>query len=118
MSDRELNLAIHQEVEGWHWDQWFKDYRRCRVTDDCSYEEVHPMRHGVVPDYCNDPAWCVRMMEKHKIGTSYWRDPISKVWEWWAECGEEDSKDYMEICDSSLTRAVALAVLRLCREGK
>lgn len=91
MSDREINEAIFQEIE----------------TDDVR-----------TTDYCNDPVWCVRMMEKHKIGTSYWRDPISKVWEWWAERGEVESTEYMEVGDLSLTRAVALAVLQLHREGK
>lgn len=94
MSDRELNLAIHQEVEGW-------------------VGHVNPNR-----DYCNDPAWCVRMMERHKIGVSYWQDHMSKVWEWWAECGEVESTDYMEVSDLSLTRAVALVVLQLHRKEK
>jgi hypothetical protein len=58
------------------------------------------------------------MMERHKIGVSYWQDHMSKVWEWWAECGEVESTDYMEVSDLSLTRAVALVVLQLHRKEK
>lgn len=87
MSDHELNLAIHQEVEGW-------------------VGHVNPNR-----DYCNDPAWCVWKIEEHKLGV-LWR------WDkWWVQRRDGDklvSKPY----DFSLTRAVALAVLRLHREGK
>lgn len=108
MKDRELNLAIHQEVEMWHWDQWFKDYRRCRTEDDCSYEEVHPMRGGQVPDYCHDAVWCLRMMEKHKLIVDCYSEPPVTI----------NTGRGKLIRDPSLTRAVALAVMAIHREGK
>ena len=91
MSDRELNLAIHQEVEGW-------------------VGHVNPNR-----DYCNDPVWCVQMMEKHGLspkpryeGTTGRYLVEWKVWQ----------SDRPVASGSSLTRAVAIAVLQLTREGK
>lgn len=91
MTDSELNLAIHQEVEGWQEAEWC-DFRL--------------MRRDAVPDYCNDPVWCVRMMEKHNLQT--FRD--SDAWE------IVDGEEILGRAPS-ITRAVALAVLELHRRN-
>ena len=102
MTDMELNELIHVEVEGWEMTPptfTWKWGREGRYQND-------------VPDYGNDPAWAVAMMEKHDLFRG--SDPYTQEsLIWW------NTRDSEPIAaDKSLTRAVALAVLALTREGK
>lgn len=110
MTDHEINLAVHQEVEGW------------QPVCGTAYEWVRHvggkwerMSHEPVPDYCHDAAWCVAMMEKHGMSLSPSGIATAK---WSVSKYDETLKHPVQVYDSSLTRAVALAVLQLTREGK
>lgn len=92
MSNAELNLAIHTEVEGF---QWVVGYVAEYGDPPC------------IPDYCRDPAWCVRMIEKHKVNVY-----SQASWFEITRYADELSRD------ASLPRAVALAVLMLTRQTK
>ena len=86
MSDKELNIAIYWEV-----------------NDDSKIPYGH--------DFVNDPAWCVAMMEKHRLGLDY------QAVEWAVGYAEDPENPgfYLTARDESLTHAVALAVLELTR---
>lgn len=113
MTDNDLNLAIHQEVEGWRWCAKPGSHIMWeRVSGMVSLSEMTEPR---ITDYCNDPVWCVQMMEKHGLspkpryeGTTGRYLVEWKVWQ----------SDRPVASGSSLTRAVAIAVLQLTREGK
>lgn len=105
MSDADLNLACHTEVEGWEreikW--WRKSIRKGYHTTTMK-----------VPDYCHDPAWCVAMQEKYKFHPEWL--PLVKTWLIRA-CTEKGVLGRTLSEGKLFTRAVALAVLALHREG-
>lgn len=112
MTDSELNLAIHQEVEGYRW-------VACPGNDTCwDNGKGYAFSMGSVPNYCDNPVWCVRMMEEYKVNLNWSKCYRMDEWKWFAEHGEPGTESYIEVSDPSLTRAVALVVLQLTREGK
>lgn len=103
MTDAELNLAIHTEVELWEPYNTMPDGTVLYVNPDKNLG-YQPM--GI--DYCHDRAWCNAKQEKHKL------EPMWHIgWTWrvylWNHPGECVGND------SSLCRAIALAVLELHR---
>lgn len=98
MTDKQLNLAIHTEVEG---------YNR------------EPILFNTLPDYCHNSEWCVQMIEKHRLGLLPHNDYPGRGFLWEAYYGTPDpyggGRPHVE--DPCLTRAVALAVLEITRRN-
>lgn len=89
MTDKQLNLAIHTEVEG---------YNR------------EPILFNTLPDYCHNSEWCVAMIEEHKFILTH-RAGHGVLWAVYEKYGS----DALVVDQESLTRAVALAVLEITR---